>query len=119
MHWAQVGNVFDDVAVAQCDDPPRPVGYAYIVGDDDKGDAARVQLVEERQDLRTRFGVERPGWLVGQQYAGVVDQGPRDRDALLLPPESSSGRCSLRSPSPTMAKASAANLPAWRDGTPA
>ena len=43
------------------------------------------QLVEQLEDLLAGLAVERAGRLVGQQDQRVVDQRPRDADALLLP----------------------------------
>jgi len=47
-----------------------------------------VEVAQQVQDLLGRFGVEVPGRLVGDDNRGVGDDGARDRDALLRPPES-------------------------------
>src|SRR5262245_17908885 len=43
-----------------------------------------VQLMKERHDFGPRRRVEISGRLVGQEDAGLVDQRPRDGDALAL-----------------------------------
>ena len=51
---------------------------------------------------------------VGQQQSGFSRQGARDGDTLLLTPESSPGRCRIRSPNPTSARrASARSDASW------
>ena len=56
------------------------------MGDDDEGDAALpVELEQEVLDHRAGGRVEVARGLVGEDHGGVVDQGPGDRDPLLLP----------------------------------
>jgi hypothetical protein len=77
--------VAGDGAVAHADDVVAAPGDDRVVGGDDQGGA--VLCVEGQQqvdDLGAGGRVEVPGGLVGQQQAGLHDQGAGDRDALLL-----------------------------------
>lgn len=55
-----------------------------IVGDHDDGVARLVQLPEQRQDLRTRGGIQNPCRFVRQQQRRRSDQSPRYGHPLLL-----------------------------------
>ena len=71
-------------AVAECDAALRPRGDVGLMGDEDHGDAACVQLLEQCDDLLGGTAVERAGRLVGEEDMRVVDERARDRHALLL-----------------------------------
>src|SRR5450759_1090704 len=77
--------VFDDFAVAEPDDPPGELRDVLLVRDEDDGLSVVVQLLEDGHDLLGRLRVEVSGRLVRQHQLRLVDQRPRDRDALLLP----------------------------------
>ena len=55
------------------------------MGHHHEGQALAVQLIKEIENLCGGLGVERAGWFVGEQEAGVVDQRPCNRHPLLLP----------------------------------
>ena len=76
--------VLDDLAVAEGEPPPRALGDVGLMGDDDHGDAGRVQLLEQGDDLLGGTAVERAGRLVGEEDVRVVDQRAGDRHPLLL-----------------------------------
>ena len=81
----RLGQLVDDVAVGQEDDPVgvgRPVG---VVGHHDDGLAELGDgSAQERQHLGRGIGVQVPGGLVGEDQVGPVDQGPGTGAALLL-----------------------------------
>ena len=54
------------------------------MGYDNDRNAFAVQLFEQSHDFFRRLRVERAGRLVGEQNLRIVDQRPRDCDALLL-----------------------------------
>ena len=54
------------------------------MGDEDDRVSARVQLLEERHDLASGLRVQVSGRLVGEEDRRIVDERPRDRDALTL-----------------------------------
>ena len=80
-----VGQLVDDVAVGQEDDPVgvgRPVG---VVGHhDDRLAELGHRPPQERQHLGGGVRVEVAGGLVGEDEVGPVDQGPGAGAALLL-----------------------------------
>ena len=55
-----------------------------VVGGEQDGGAAQVDIEEETHDLLRELVVEIPGRLVGDQDLGLVDQRARDGDPLLL-----------------------------------
>ena len=59
-------------------------GDVGLVGDEDDGVAAGVEIVEEGHDLVAGFGIEISGGLVGEDDGGLVDEGAGDGDALTL-----------------------------------
>ena len=63
---------------------PRVAGDVRLVRDHDDGDALVVQLLENVHDLDARAAIEIARRLVGEQHVGIVDEGARDGDALLL-----------------------------------
>src|ERR1017187_517699 len=89
-HWvagrAISGRVGDDVPVEHLDLPGHPPGDVLVVGDDDDGDAALVQLVEEGQDRLAGRGVEVAGGLVCEHDGRLSHEGPGDGDTLALAP---------------------------------
>src|SRR5207249_6712591 len=73
-----------DDAVAHAHYAPAVRGDIGLVGDHDDGLPELVEPLEDREDLRARVGVEVPRRLVRENHRGIVEQRPRDRDALLL-----------------------------------
>ena len=71
-------------AIAHHDVAARVGRDVRFVRHHDDGDAAVVQLLENSHDFDAGAAVEISGRLVGQQHFRIVDQGARDRDALLL-----------------------------------
>ncbi len=78
------GMIAGDDAVADGDDAVGVLGDVGLVGDDDDGVAAGVEIVEEGHDLVAGLGVEVSGGLVGEDDGGAVDEGAGDGDALAL-----------------------------------
>ena len=72
------------VAVAEADEPGGEARDVRFVRDDHDRGAFAVQFLEQRHQLDRGAAVERAGRLVGEQHFRVVDERPRDRDALLL-----------------------------------
>ncbi len=67
-------------------DPPAVFSDVRLVGHQDDRDALlHVQSLEDAHDLGAGLGIQVAGRLVGQDDARLVDQRPRDGDALLLP----------------------------------
>ena len=58
----------------------------HVVRGDEDGRPADVDLREEPHHLLGEAVVEVPGRLVGDEELGLVDEGARERDALLLAP---------------------------------
>ncbi len=54
------------------------------MGDEQDRLAVALKLAKEFHHLVAAARVERPGGLIGEQERGIIDQGPRNRDALLL-----------------------------------
>ena len=63
----------------------REVGDVGLVGYEDDGVALGVELVEQAHNLYRSFGVEVSGGLVGEDDAGLVDEGAGNGDTLALP----------------------------------
>jgi hypothetical protein len=58
----------------------------WVVGDHDDGAVEGVdRFTEQRENVAPGPGVEGAGGLVGEDDLRSGDQGPRDRDSLLLP----------------------------------
>ena len=55
-----------------------------VVGGDEHGRAAGVDLAQQVHDLERQIGIEVAGRFVGEQQHRIVDERARDRDALLL-----------------------------------
>jgi len=80
------GSVLEYAAVSHADDALGRGGDLRAVGDDDEGQALLLtEVVEELEDLVLAPAIEITGRLVGQEDFRVIDQRPRDGDALLLP----------------------------------
>ena len=75
----------EHAAVLDEEDAARATRRAHGVRDHEDGLPGGVDLAEEVQQLVGRAGVERAGRLVGQQDAGLRNQGARHGGALLLP----------------------------------
>ncbi len=81
---AATAPVVDDQAVAEHHRPLGVLRDVRFVGDQHDRLAVVVEPLEHRHDLLGGLRVEVPGRLVGQDQLGIVDERPRDRDALLL-----------------------------------
>ena len=73
--------------------------------------ARRVDLAQELEDAARRALVEVSGWLVGDEHEWIVDQRPRERDALLFAAGQLRGQAVAFDASPTCVSARA-TLPA-------
>jgi hypothetical protein len=60
-------------------------GFGIVGYHDDGAGCLRSQFAQQKQDLFACFAVQVTGWFVGQQQGSLVNQGPRNRDPLLLP----------------------------------
>ena len=70
-----------------------------VMGDEDQSPASfAARACEKRSDLTGVLIVEVADRLVGEDERGIVDESPGNRDALLLAPLNSEGRCRARSP---------------------
>src|SRR5256884_4164033 len=103
------GLVVRDHAIAHAHDAPAVRGDVGLVRDHDDGLPELVEPLEDREDLRARVGVEVPRRLVREDHRGIVEQRPRDRDALLL----SAGELARAVPHPI----AEADLSERREGT--
>ena len=72
--------------------------------DHDDGDAVLVELLEHCHDFDAGPAVEIAGRLIGEHYRGLVDNGARDRDALLLTAGKLAGKMVLTIARPTDAR---------------
>ncbi len=63
---------------------PDALDERPVVGGEQDGGAAQVDVEEETDDLLREIVVEIPGRLVGDQDLGLIDQRARDGDPLLL-----------------------------------
>ena len=79
-----LGAVGAQPAVAELQHAAGEARHVGLVRDQHDRDAGAVQLLEQRHDLEAGAAVERAGRLVGEDQDRLVDQRPRDRDALLL-----------------------------------
>src|ERR671916_1304534 len=77
--------VADHAAIFEGDDPlAHHVHHLLVVGRHHNGGADAVDAVQKLHDANRRVRVEVAGRLVGDEYLRLRDEGPRDRDALLL-----------------------------------
>src|SRR5512143_2829717 len=75
----------DDPSVLHRDDAPPPGRYVGVVGHDHNGEPLlAVEVLQELEDVLRIGAVQVPRGLVGKEERGVVDERPRDADALLL-----------------------------------
>ena len=79
------GRVGFQHAVAQPHDAVGAGGDVGLVRDHDDRSAGAVERFQQVHDLVAGGRVEVAGRLVGEDDVGIVDQGPGDGDALLLP----------------------------------
>src|SRR5262249_30184400 len=63
-----------DFTVANADDPVGVLRDVALVGYKDDRIAFGMKLVEELHDFDTGLGIQIPGWFVGEDDRGVVDQ---------------------------------------------
>jgi len=89
--WAgRVGVPDGEQAIAHDRDPlgpPGPPGHRGVVGDGDERQATLApQLFQQRHDLVARAFVEVAGGLIREEHPWFLDQGPGDRNRLLLAP---------------------------------
>src|SRR5437867_10153955 len=74
-----------DLAITELHDSRSVLGDVHLVRDEHDGDAALlIQSLKDSHHFDAGLRIEVPGRLVGEHDRGVVDQGARDRDALLL-----------------------------------
>ena len=74
------------LAVLHLQDPVHVLAHAQIVRDDNPGAVVFMdEICECFHHLEGTFCVERGSWFVCQHHRGVVDEGTRDGNALLLP----------------------------------
>ena len=85
------------------------VGDRMVVRDRHDRRARRVQLLQQREDVRAGAGVQVAGGLVGEQDRRAADQRPGDRHALALAARELRRRVRRAgAPGPTAASASRA-----------
>jgi hypothetical protein len=77
--------VFDDPAALETHGAlaVAPHDFEFVRGDHDRR-TPQCGACDQVHDFDCQLGVEISGGLVGEQDLGFVDEGPRDRDALLL-----------------------------------
>src|SRR3989338_11414856 len=78
--------VADDAPVEESHLAFRVTRDIRFVGDQHDCDAFAVQLLEQRHDFLAGLAVEVAGGFIRKNQARAVDQGARNRHALLLPP---------------------------------
>src|ERR1051326_7103742 len=72
-------------AIFEMDVPAGVAGNLRVMRHDDNGDSSLpVQLLEDRHNFQARPRIQCARRLIRQNNAGIVHQGARDRDALLL-----------------------------------
>ena len=80
-----VGELLDAPVAHDRDAVAHRERLALVVRDEDEGDAEpRLEQLELELHLFAQLPVERAERLVEQQHGGAVDEGARERDALLL-----------------------------------
>jgi len=78
------GRIIYDEAIAQDNITSGIGGDVRLVGDHDDRNASLVQLLEDSHDFNAGPAVQVSGRLIREQDLGVIDQRPRNGDALLL-----------------------------------
>ena len=73
-----------DHPVADGNDAVGVLGDVRLVGDENDGVALSVEVVKQTHDFVAGAGVEVAGGLVGEDDAGMIDEGARNGDALAL-----------------------------------
>ena len=73
-----------DHSIHDVNGPMGVIGHFGIMRDQDDGDSCRVELLEHAQDFDARVRIEIAGRLIGENERRAIDQGPGDRDTLLL-----------------------------------
>jgi hypothetical protein len=81
----------DEEAVAELEHPVGARRDARIVRREQDGLAPVDEVAQQPHDVAGVLGVEVARRLVGEQQTGPVDQGTRERDALLLPARQARG----------------------------
>ena len=107
-------------AVAHADGARAGLGDPHVVGHQHHRRAqARVQILQQSQDLLARAGVEVAGRLVAQQDRWVDRQRARNRHALALSAREFLGQMvGARGPRPTVPSSSCARARAFARGQP-
>ena len=80
-----VGVIFDNLAVTKLDNALCKTGHIVLVRYHHDGDAAAVELLQQRHHLQAGARIERTGGFVRQDQHRIVHQGTCDGHALLLP----------------------------------
>src|SRR5512141_250018 len=80
----RTASLADESPIPDPDDALEDRGHLFVVRHDDEGDPFAIELEEKIDDLGAGLGVEVAGGLVGQEKSRAADEGPGDRDALLL-----------------------------------
>ena len=73
-----------DAAVTDVDDPVRPAGKSWFMGDKQTGRTLVNAVPEDADYFVTGGGVERPGGFVGEQEPAGPNEGAGNGDALGL-----------------------------------
>jgi hypothetical protein len=86
--WGRGGLfIAGDLTVGQRDFAVSEAGEALVVGDDDEGFSSFGDEGEEQlHDFAAGGGVEVAGGFIGEEQAGVINEGAGDGDALLFSP---------------------------------
>src|SRR5258708_2952237 len=79
------------LAVAHSNHPLGVRGNFLLMRDDHNRACLGIELVEKRENLGRGMRIERTGRVIGQQQDRFGDNGPGDRDALLLATRELSG----------------------------
>src|SRR3990167_2174662 len=76
--------IADDLAVLHEENAFGMLGGICLMRHEHDGAAGIVQFLENRHHLQSGLGVEVAGRLIGEDDLRIVDERPRDGDALLL-----------------------------------
>src|SRR6185503_12654954 len=86
--WKEALLVDDDLidqTILHVHDATRAGGSVRIVSDEDDRFSALIEPVHQAENLLAGFGIKVAGRFVGKDHERIVDEGPSDGDALLLP----------------------------------